>query len=201
VALRPVLADGLPLAPLGPANARSPYRHKPDGTEAPRNTNWTCVGGWTAGYSAVHACVPAPVSHNGTVLLRRLLLLVALLLVISAIASALRPSEFAPAPKTTPAPKLPVGTATTEGNPNAREVSAVLPDGTPVKAQVGDLVSLTFKAQTPDVASIAGLGITFAVAPQEGTPLQFMADTPGSFPVTLQGTGTTIGTLEITAPR
>lgn len=141
------------------------------------------------------------ISHNGAVLLRRLLLLVALLLVIAAIASAIRPSEFAPAPKTTPTPTLPADVATTETNAKAREVTGLLPDRTPVKAQVGDLVSLTVKARTPDVASIAGLGITFGVAPQEDTPLQFMADTPGTFPVTLQSAGTRIGTLEIAKQR
>jgi hypothetical protein len=137
-------------------------------------------------------------SHNDLVLTRRLLLLISVLLVVAAMASALQTAE----------PTRTQGGATTPGparidtgNAGAREVQVRLPSDRPVLARLGDLVSVRVQASQPDVVEVRGLGITHEVGPLEDDPIQFVPGATGRFPVILQGTGTRIGTLLVSAPR
>lgn len=64
-------------------------------------------------------------------------------------------------------------------------VRGALPAEEVVRAEVGDLVELTVTADGPDSAAIEGLGLVEALAPGAPARFSFLADRPGSFPVTL----------------
>src|SRR5438874_13447537 len=127
-------------------------------------------------------------------LLRRLLLLVALLFLVGAIASAIAPRpEPEPAPLTpTPAPPAAIA---------ANRVTGALPADEVVHAAVGDVVDLSVRADVEDTVEIADLGLDAPVDPQDPARFEFVADQPGHFAVTLQSAGTRLGTLEVTAER
>ena len=127
-------------------------------------------------------------------LLRRLLLLVAVLFMIAAIASAIAPRpETGPAPLApTPAPPAAIATPRVTGH---------LPADGVVRADVGDVVDLSVTAEAEDTVQIVALGLDAPVDPQTPARFELVADQPGRFPVTLQGAGTRLGMLEVSAPR
>jgi len=127
-------------------------------------------------------------------LLRRLLLLVAVLFLVGAIASAIAPRpEPEPIPSTPPSgPPAALG---------ATRVAGTLPADDVVRAVVGDVVDLTVTADVEDTVEITDLGLDAPVDAQDPARFEFVADQPGRFAVTLQSAGTRLGTLEVTAAR
>jgi hypothetical protein len=125
-------------------------------------------------------------------------LLATLVIALGAISAAQRderrPRESSPAPTATPA-DAPAASAA-----DPAEVRGELPADRVVRARPGDLVTLSVRSDVPDVARIAGLGVAAAVGPQIAGELRFEAFETGRFPVKLQLSGRTVGTVEIAAP-
>ena len=95
-------------------------------------------------------------------------------------------------------------TATTTTAADARasqttghEVVATLPADSPVHAKVGDSVLLRVRSDTPDIAQMLKLGISTSVGPALLGEMQFVADAPGTFPVTLEVAGTVGGVVQV----
>jgi hypothetical protein len=133
------------------------------------------------------------VLHNGPVPGRSILLFVALLLLIAALASVIAPrGNNVPGPSATQTPHVGAGPP-----PAARTVTGQLPaDGT-VEATVGDIVELTITADHPDQAQIFDLGLRVPVDADLPGRLQFVADQPGRFAVTLRYSGQRVGVLVV----
>jgi hypothetical protein len=133
-----------------------------------------------------------PVVHNGAVPGRSILLFVALLLLIAALASVIAPREGNVVGRsTTQPPQL------APPPPAARTVTGQLPaDGT-VEATVGDVVDLTVTADHPDEVQIFDLGLQAPVDADLPGVLQFVADEPGRFAVTLRYSGERVGVLVV----
>jgi hypothetical protein len=138
-------------------------------------------------------------------LARRLLLLIAVLLVAGAFASAIAPRDTTKNDRTgtssgttasTPAPAP--APATSAG----LTVEAELP-GTPggktktVHARVGDLIDLTVRASGPDTVTIEGYDEVQPADADNPARFSFFADQQGAFDVTLQQEGTLAGRLQI----
>ena len=77
------------------------------------------------------------------------------------------------------------------------EVVATLPSSGPVRARVGDSVLLRVRSRTPDIAQMLQLGIQTSVGPALLGEMQFVADAPGTFPVTLEVAGTVGGVVQV----
>jgi hypothetical protein len=140
----------------------------------------------------VESGLDTPVVHNGAVPGRSILLFVALLLLIAALASVIAPREGNVVGRsTTQPPQL------APPPPAARTVTGQLPaDGT-VEATVGDVVDLTVTADHPDEVQIFDLGLQAPVDADLPGVLQFVADQPGRFAVTLRYSGERVGVLVV----
>lgn len=124
-----------------------------------------------------------------------LVLLMAMVLLVSAISAAERDDgRRAGAPATTTAAPVPA-----QAPGPVREVAATLPSSMPVRARVGDTVVLRVRSATPDIARMLDLGLQTSVGPALPGELRFVADAPGTFPVTLQVAGTTGGLVQVRA--
>ena len=77
------------------------------------------------------------------------------------------------------------------------EVVATLPADSPVRAKVGDSVVLRVRSDKPDIAQMLKLGLSTSVGPQLLGEMQFLADAPGTFPVTLEVAGTVGGIVQV----
>ena len=136
-------------------------------------------------------------------LARRLLLLIAVLLVVGAFASAIAPRDTTSGDRATTTPTTvtpPTGGALPQQGAGTT-VTAVLPgrpEGATKRAcAVGDLIDLTVKAPAPDSVTIAGYDEVQPADPENPAHFSFFADEPGTFDVTLQDAGTLVGRLEI----
>jgi hypothetical protein len=123
---------------------------------------------------------------------RSILLFVAALLLIAALASVIAPRDGNMAgPSTTQAPQL------AAPPPAAPTVRGTLPaDGT-IEASVGDIVDLTVTADHPDEVQIFHLGLEAPVDTDLPGVLEFVADEPGRFAVTLRYSGERVGALVV----
>ena len=117
-------------------------------------------------------------------------LLVVMILVAGALSAAERDRTKGRTATTTPADALPPQTT-------GHEVVATLPADSPVHAKVGDSVLLRVRSSTPDIAQMLKLGISTSVGPALLGELQFVADAPGTFPVTLEVAGTVGGIVQV----
>ena len=127
---------------------------------------------------------------------RRLLPVVALLLLALALAASIDTgnqggtSDRAPA---SPAPREPPAesaTVTATLAPNVRRPE-------PVRARVGDLVHLQVLGTAPDSVTIKGYDVVETVDAESPARFEFFAETPGSFPVRFQSDGRVAGVLEV----
>ena len=124
---------------------------------------------------------------------RSILLFVAALLLIAALASVIAPRQrtIVGPSTTTPPPQL------VAPPPAARTIMGTLPaDGT-IDATVGDVVELTVTADHPDEAQIFPLALHAPVDPDVPGVLEFVADQPGRFAVTLRYSGERVGVLVV----
>jgi hypothetical protein len=117
-------------------------------------------------------------------------LLVVMILVVGALSAAERDRTSDKTATTTAADALPPQTT-------GHDVIATLPKDSPVRAKVGDSVLLRVRSETPDIAQILQLGIQAPVGPALPGALQFVAEAPGTFPVTLEVAGTTGGVVQV----
>ena len=117
-------------------------------------------------------------------------LLVVMIIVVGALSAAERDRTRGKTATTTAADAVSVQTT-------GHNVVATLPADSPVRAKVGDSVLLRVRSDTPDIAQILKLGISTSVGPALLGELQFVADAPGTFPVTLEVAGTVGGIVQV----
>lgn len=136
--------------------------------------------------------------------MRRLLLLLAVLIVLTALAGSLAPvpgppEQATPTPTTAAIPRTPQ--ASPAADPDRPDVRASLNASprTPARrivARVGDQVAITVRAQGIDSVELGDLDVE-PVEP--GIPARFdlLADAAGSYPLVLLQAGRRIGTLVV----
>ena len=125
------------------------------------------------------------------VLLRRVAILFAVLIVLTAVAPRRDPNpESGP---TTPAPATPAREDVTAA------VRKTLPRDRVVRARVGDNIELTVTAREPDSATIDALGLTDSAIPGAPAQFSFRANRAGTFPVMLTLSGRRAGRVVVSA--
>ena len=121
-------------------------------------------------------------------------LLVVMILVVGALSAAERDRTK---DKTATTATTTAAAAALPPQTTGHEVVATLPADSPVRAKVGDSVLLRVRSETPDIAQMLKLGISTSVGPQLLGEMQFVADAPGTFPVTLEVAGTVGGIVQV----
>ncbi|MGI8904174.1 MAG: hypothetical protein ACR2IP_11090 [Solirubrobacteraceae bacterium] len=124
-------------------------------------------------------------------MLRRFALLLAVLLVASAVLTAVAPRPDRADGVDSTLPVTPADEDVTTA------VTATLPRDRVLRAHVGDNIDLTVTAEQPDSATIAALGLTDASAPGAPAQFSFRASRAGSFPVTLTLSGEGAGRVVV----
>jgi len=114
-------------------------------------------------------------------MLRRVAILLGVLLLLSAVLTALAPRRERADENRAPTPAR--GTPAREDVTAA--VRATLPRDRIVRARVGDNIELTVNARQLDSATIEGFGLTDAAGPGAPAQFSFRADRAGTFPVML----------------
>jgi len=118
--------------------------------------------------------------RQAVAVLRRVIIVFALLIGLSAVVAIVAPRREAtddPTPRTSTAPNA-------EGGVLAA-VRGTLPRDKVVRAKVGDLVELRVTSREADSASVAELGLTEGVSDVAPARFSFLASRPGRFDVTL----------------
>lgn len=137
---------------------------------------------------------------------RRLLVLVAVLMGLTALAASLAPPPTSgpgarPTASPSPGPPGAAGAAPPASRPGATVTArlSAAPAASPrqVDARRGDLVNLTVSGNVIDTVSIPGLSVLEPIDPESPAQLQLFADTPGRFPIRLLDSGRLLGTLRI----
>jgi hypothetical protein len=136
------------------------------------------------------------------VLVRRLLILLAVLIVLTGVATSIAPRPaplFQPSPTASP-PPVPRAAPGTRP-PDGASVHAVLSAGPDhparrISARVGDHLSITVRDESVDSVALGDLDVE-PVEP--GVPAHFdlLADDAGSYPLVLVDAGRRIGTLVV----
>jgi hypothetical protein len=138
---------------------------------------------------------------------RRLLVLMAVLLGLTALATALAPRPTAvpqrgsatasPSPEpsaSSPAPGAShVVEQTVNANTNARPAH--------VRARAGDTIRLAVRGDVLDAVELQGLDEIEPVEPGSPARFEFLADAPGEFAIVLQSADRRVGLLEIRAAK
>jgi hypothetical protein len=121
---------------------------------------------------------------------RQLALWAAILLAIGLIAAAVAPPQQLETAPVFPAP----GTAATPVQP---PVVGTLPATEPLVADLGSIVRLRIDSPDTDHVVVDGLGVRTPVGPGTTGVVEFVADSPGTWPVRLDPSGVRIGTVEV----
>jgi hypothetical protein len=124
------------------------------------------------------------------VLVRRITLALCALFLVAVVAAAVADRAERKTRATAPP-------TTVASGPPAPVVSGRLPRDRTVRASVGDAVTVDVWTDEPDEASIAELGVTTPTSPDVPGVLEFVASTPGRYPVLLAGSGKRAGTIVI----
>jgi hypothetical protein len=122
---------------------------------------------------------------------RQLALWAAVLFAIALIAAAIAP----PPDRQATAPVFPAPNALAA--PAGTSVEGTLPAQAPLVADVGSVVRLQVAATHDDHVTISGLGVRAPVGPGTTGVVEFVADSPGRWPVVLDPSGERIGTVEV----
>src|SRR3954464_10279143 len=109
---------------------------------------------------------------------RQLALWIAVLLAIGLIAAAIAPPSRLEAPPVSPAPSAPAA-------PADGQVQGTLPATAPLVAGVGSIVRLRVGVQDADHVVVDGLGVRAPIGQGTTGVVEFVADSPGSWPVRL----------------
>jgi hypothetical protein len=121
---------------------------------------------------------------------RQLAIWAAVLFAIGLIAAAIAPQQ-----QTAQAPAFPAPTP--PGTAGPAIVEATRPSSEPVAATAGDIVRLRVVESTDQDAEVDGLGVRAPVGPGTTGVVEFVADSPGRWPVRLVPSGALIGTVEV----
>jgi hypothetical protein len=127
--------------------------------------------------------------HHGSVLGRRIALIAAMVLftavLVSSVSTRQRAETRAVAPPRPSAPSV------------VERVHGELPAARTIRARLGDAVSISVRPAVADTALIDALGLRAEASPDLPGVLEFVATTPGRFPVVLEGTGQRLGTVVV----
>jgi hypothetical protein len=128
------------------------------------------------------------------VLARRLLILLAVVLGLTALAAGVAPREPADTGGSPPAAVSPSG-APPEPVEHTLSTS---PEGEEerVEAELGQVVRLTIEGDELDSVAVGELRIE-PIAPDSPATFELLLDVPGSYPITLLGSGRRIGVLDV----
>jgi hypothetical protein len=137
---------------------------------------------------------------------RRLLVLVAILMGLTALAASLAPpppegrqgqSERRPSPAP---PAGATGAPPIDGGGTVTAHLSAAPSAPPreVTAAHGDLVDLTVSGDVIDTVAISGMAVLEPMDPDSPARVELYADTPGRFPIRLVDGDRRIGTLLVT---
>ena len=121
---------------------------------------------------------------------RQLALWAAVLFAIALIAAAVAPPKETPQAPVFPAPSVARDVA-------GRAVEGTVPATAPLVAYVGEIVRLRVGEGVADHVVISGLGVRAPVGPGTTGLVEFVADSPGRWPVVLDPSGQRIGTVEV----
>jgi hypothetical protein len=128
---------------------------------------------------------------------RRMLVLVAILMGITAIVAGLAaPVSRTPKPEPEAAPVSPGRRAAAP----VEETIAVAKPRT-VAVDEGDLVQLTVTGQVSDVVELVGLDLMAPIAPETPAVFDLHADAAGRYPVRLTAEGRDVGALRVSPGR
>jgi hypothetical protein len=140
------------------------------------------------------------------VLGRRLLVIFAVLLGLTALVTSLAPRPTvrpgsvgagASTPTPTPSP-----TARAQASRRIeRTISADAGRRARVRARAGDVLALTVRGDVLDAVEIAGLGKLEPIEPGSPARFEMLLDTPGEFRVTLLDAQRSLGLIAVAAPR
>jgi hypothetical protein len=131
---------------------------------------------------------------------RRLLLLVALLMGLTALAASIAPreEEVNPPPKVQQPPASPSAAPADDQETVTKTLSTDEDDARDViVADQGDVVHLTVSGNAVDAVQIAGLDLVAPIDPRTPAIFEFVADTPGTFDVALLEEPRVVGRLRI----
>ena len=138
-------------------------------------------------------------------LLRRLLLLVAVLLGLTALAASIAPRDETGGDDTQEQVR-PLASPSPEGKPAPApgvDVRATLSEQAlktrRVRATVGQIVRLEVRGYSTDFVAIEDLGLLEPMDPDTTTELEFLAERPGMYPVTVSERRRPIGLVVVTA--
>jgi hypothetical protein len=121
---------------------------------------------------------------------RQLAIWVAVLFAIGLVAAAVAPQKHSEQPPVFPAPLPP-------GSVGPSLVQATLPSTEPIAATLGDIVRLHVVTAADQHVEVDGLGVRGPVGPGTTSLVEFVADSPGRWPVRLAAGGPRIGTVEV----
>jgi hypothetical protein len=133
---------------------------------------------------------------------RRLLVLMAVLLGFTALATALAPRPTVTAPRGASPSSEPEPTASSPA-PGASQVVTRTVDAntgarpTRVRARVGDTVRLTVRGDLLDAVELKGLDEIEPIEPGSPARFEFLADAPGAFAIALQEADRRVGMLDV----
>jgi hypothetical protein len=83
----------------------------------------------------------------------------------------------------------------------APQATGQMPPDRVVRARVGDVVSVAVRTPQPDTATITAVGASAITSPDLPGTLEFVATDPGRYPVLLEDSGGTAGTVVISSNR
>jgi hypothetical protein len=135
---------------------------------------------------------------------RRILVLVAVLMGLTALAASLAPppqrlrqGPRPPAATGTPTP----ATAAPAGTPGTVSASlrAGRDPGQVVRAREGDIVELDVSGDVVDTVVIPGLALAEPIDPTSPAQIELFADEPGRYPIRLLDSGRRLGVLRVSA--
>jgi hypothetical protein len=124
-----------------------------------------------------------------------MLMFLALLLVVTVLASGLAPPPPRVAPETGPTA---TPTAALGGSVIVqRTLDASRARPRTITVRRGDVLSLTVRSDTADAVELVDLGTLRAVAPDTPVTFDVLPDVAGEYPVVLVGAGRTVGTVRV----
>ena len=129
---------------------------------------------------------------------QRLLILLAVLMGLTLLASAVAPRQ--PAPRTAAKPAV-SAEATAAQEPVAEIVDAGSPEPARVVVDEGMPYVLEVRGDEPDSVSLEGLDTVEPVDAESPAVFELLAEIPGTYPITLLEAEREIGTLEIREAR
>jgi hypothetical protein len=126
-------------------------------------------------------------------LARRLLILLAVLLGLTALAAGVAPRK--PVDRATTAPSVPSAPGTEAGRPLERTIRTSS-EGERIDVSVGQTVVITVVADELETVSLEEYG-NEPVEPDSPARFEILADVPGTYAIELLGSGREIGTLVV----